>query len=65
MQMCLYEGKPIYSFDILGKNNIIKLKWFPLFIFPTTKICNLISSIIELNVAITKVRKNYRFYGYD
>lgn len=26
MQMCLYEGKPIYSFDILGRNNTIKIE---------------------------------------
>lgn len=26
MQMCLYEGKPIYSFDILGKNDTIKIE---------------------------------------
>ena len=25
MQMCLYQGEPIYSFDILGKNNTLKL----------------------------------------
>lgn len=23
--MCLYEGKPIYSFDIIGENNILKI----------------------------------------
>lgn len=25
MQTCIYEGRPVYSFDILGINNIIEL----------------------------------------